>query len=464
MFSKIQWRITVISIGFIILGMFLLNLYLSRTTCTASPTCVRQTIGAATIILLLGAVVVGYVVAERTAKPIRNLTLIAERIANGDIQARLLPQTWDEVGKFNQAFNRMIEKLEQRLTLLEEEQSQLATAVALMADGVIITDERGYVHLINPAAATMLNTDEQNGKGRSFAEVVRHHELIDLRQRCQRENKEQTAAIEVGRELFLQVIMTPIQEDDAQGYLVILQNLTPIRRLETIRRDFISNISHELRTPLASLRAVVETLQDHAIEEKEVAQRFLGRAESEIDVMTQMVEELLELSKIESGQVPLKLAPTAVSQLILNPIERVQEQANRQNIQLKVKIPDDMPDVLADSGRIHQVMSNLLHNALKFTDQGGTIEIAAAAKSKQYPNMVVISIKDTGVGIPADDIPRIFERFYKSDRARTRQHGGTGLGLAISRHIVNAHNGRIWVTSRENQGSTFSFTLPQAGY
>lgn len=178
--------------------------------------------------------------------------------------------------------------------------------------------------------------------------------------------------------------------------------------------------------------------------------------------MTQMVEELLELSRIESGQVPLRLEPTAVSDLMLNPVERLREMANRHQINLILDIPTNLPSVLADSYRIHQVVTNLLHNAIKFTDEGGKITLHSFVKNGRFPNSVVFSIADTGSGIAKEDLPRIFERFYKSDRARTRQRGGTGLGLAICKHIVEAHNGRIWVKSKEGKGSTFFFTLPRS--
>lgn len=461
MFSRIQWRITFFSIFSSTLLLIILFFLLNRPGCLNSDLCVGRTILWMMVAFGLMSFLIGAIVASRTSTPLRNLTQIANRITDGDLNARLLPQTRDEVGTFTRAFNRMSEKLAEQLARLDEAHSQLATAVDYMADGVIVTDERGYVQLVNPAAARMLEIDREEVNGRSFAEVARHHQLIDLLQRCQQLGEEQTEAVEIGRELFLQTIMTPFRERNTLSYLVILQNLTPIRHLQTVRRDFISNISHELRTPLASLRAIVDTLQDHALEDSELAERFLQRAETEIDVMTQMVEELLELSRIESGQVPLQLSQTAVSDLILSPVERIREMAHRRQIELILDIPLGLPPVQADSNRIHQVITNLVHNAIKFTDEGGKITLKAFEDKKRFPGTVTITVADTGDGIPGEDIPRIFERFYKSDRARTRQRGGTGLGLAICKHIVELHNGRIWVKSKEGKGSTFYFTLPQ---
>jgi two-component system phosphate regulon sensor histidine kinase PhoR len=272
--------------------------------------------------------------------------------------------------------------------------------------------------------------------------------------------------VEVSRHgLFLQAIVTPFgyaddtppEEADAEGYLVILQDLTRIRQLETVRRDFISNVSHELRTPLAGLKALVDTLRGGAIKDRRAAKRFLKRMDSEVDALTQMVEELLELSRIESAQAPLHLAPTPVADVVLPPVDRLRPQAERAGLEYSVQLPSQLPLVMADAERARLVLINLLHNAVKFTPPGGRIVVSAHLAAGE----VVVSVRDSGVGIPADDLDRIFERFYKADRARSG--GGTGLGLAIAKHIVQGHGGRLWAESVEGEGSTFSFSLPLAG-
>jgi two-component system phosphate regulon sensor histidine kinase PhoR len=257
----------------------------------------------------------------------------------------------------------------------------------------------------------------------------------------------------------------------------MLQDLTRVRRLETVRRDFISNISHELRTPLAGLKALADTLRDGALEDPPAARRFLDRIEVEVDALTQMVEELLELSRIESGRMPLRLRPTPVAEVVLPPVERLRPQVERAELQLEVDL-DDLPPVLTERERMQQVVTNIVHNAIKFTPAGGRISITGrtmdvdqegrptgdlyglAPENLSPGKWVVLAVRDTGVGIPAEDMDRIFERFYKIDRARSG--GGTGLGLAIAKHIVQAHGGQIWAHSREGQGSTFYFTLPAA--
>lgn len=393
-------------------------------------------------------------IASRTANPIRQLTDVVERVAQGDMRARLLPTTRDEMARLTHAFNHMADQLNDKVAMLAEEQTFLSGVLNTMADGVIITDNNGQILLTNPAALRILAFPGKDAQGRTFAQVVREHQLVELWNLCRQSGVEQTGTVEPTlRNTFLQAVITPLNEPEPTRFLVMLQDLTHVRRLETIRRDFISNISHELRTPLASLSLVVETLKDGAIDEPETARRFLSFIESELSALTQMVEELLELSQIESGRVPLRLKSTPVAKLIRKPIKRLAPQAERMNITVESIIPDDAPPVLADSRRVQQVVMNLLHNAIKFTPAGGNVTIKAEVVGSE----MLIAVKDTGAGIPADELSRIFERFYKTDRARADE--GTGLGLAIAKHIVLGHGGRIWAESIEGKGSTFYFTL-----
>jgi two-component system phosphate regulon sensor histidine kinase PhoR len=207
---------------------------------------------------------------------------------------------------------------------------------------------------------------------------------------------------------------------------------------------------------MAGLKALVDTLRGGAIKDRSAAKRFLKRMDIEVDTLTQMVEELLELSRIESGQAPLHLAPTSVAELLIPPVDRLRPQAERAGLELTILLPPELPPVVADPDRARLVLTNLVHNAVKFTPPGGRITVAAEPAGDE----VILSVQDTGVGIPIDDLSRIFERFYKADRARSG--GGTGLGLAIAKHIVQGHGGRIWAESVEGQGSTFHFTLAVA--
>ncbi|GIK57317.1 MAG: PAS domain-containing protein [Chloroflexi bacterium] len=459
MFSKIRWRIAIPFFLFFAFVLLVLGILLTQPTCLGGAGCVWRNLLAAMAITA----VITYLLAlrlERSAhRYTRHITEVAQRITHGDLEARILGYTSDDEGDMIRAFSDMVASLREQIHALQAENQQYGAILDSMTDGVLITGENGTVRLLNPAATRLLEPMTEQAIGRSFAEVVRHHQLIELWQKAQQTRQEQVEMVEVSRGVFLQTAVIPFEEEGARRFLVILHDLTQIQRLQTVRRDFISNISHELRTPLASLKAVVETLQDGALDDPPAAQHFLQRAENEVDVLTQMVEELLELSRIESGLVPFRFQVTAVSNLLLGPMERLRPQAQRKEIEMALDVPANLPPVLADEERMQRVVTNLLHNAVKFTPEGGRVTVQARL-SAENANELTISVTDTGVGITEEDLPRIFERFYKSDRARTRNGGGTGLGLAISRHIVQAHHGRIGVTSREGKGSTFYFTLP----
>lgn len=459
MFSKIRWRI---AIPFFLLFAFILaslGVLLTQPMCLGGIGCVWRNIVAAVGITAVATYLLALWLERSAQRYTRHITEVARRITQGDLEARILGYTSDDEGDMTRAFSDMVATLREHIHTLQAENQQYSTILASMTDGVLITGENGTVRLLNPAATRLLEPMTERAIGRSFAEVVRHHHLIELWQKAQQTRQEQVEMVEVSRGVFLQTTVIPFEEEGERRFLVILHDLTQIHRLQTVRRDFISNISHELRTPLASLKAVVETLQDGALDDPPAAQRFLQRAENEVDVLTQMVEELLELSRIESGQVPFRFQVTAVSNLLLAPMDRLRPQAQRKQIEMILDVPANLPPALADEERVQRVVTNLLHNAVKFTPTGGRVTVQASL-SPDSDNELLISVTDTGVGIADEDLARIFERFYKSDRARTRNGGGTGLGLAISRHIVQAHHGRIGVTSREGKGSTFYFTLP----
>lgn len=401
---------------------------------------------------------------EELARPIRRLTQVVERMAAGELDARMLPTTRDEVGQLTLAFNHMAEELQERIADQSKQRSRLESVLANMMDGVLIINHQGEVRLINRAAAHLLETTSAQALNRAFAQVAREHHLIDLWQRCQKEQEplDETIVMQAGSRL-VRIMAAPIRPVSSQGYLVVLQDLTELRRLETVRRDFVSNLSHELRTPLASLQALTDTLRDGALDDPPAAQRFLNRMDGEIDALTQMVEELLELSRIESGRTPFHFRAASVAQVVGEPVERLRPQAQRSEVALSWEIPPDLPLILADVERLGRVVTNLVHNAIKFTPAGGQVHVSAQlissqAEGAESDRWVQVQVLDSGPGIPKHEQVRIFERFYKVDRARAS--GGTGLGLAIAKHIVQAHQGRIWVESQPGAGSRFLFTLP----
>lgn len=434
----------------------------------------QRTLAGVTVLITVLAILLSLWIATRSMRPLRQLTaaaseIAASRLSPGEDAREALPAlrpiptapSRDEIGQLTSAFNLMTRQLGEQIAALQTERGKMAAVLSVMTDGVIIVDAGGVVQLINTAAEGMFSveagpTAHSTGSAElSLAQVLRHHQLVELWQRCVQTGEVQATTIESGpRKLYLQCIATPLGKAMPGSTLLLFQDLTRMRRLETVRQDFISNVSHELRTPLASLKALTETLQDGALEDPPAARRFLEQIETEVDSLSLMVSELLELSRIESGRVPLKLQATNPCTLIEAAVERLRLQAERAGLQLDVACPTDLPDILADQTRLEQVLVNLLHNAIKFSPEGGKITIGAVSEN----NLVRFTVQDTGVGIAADDLPRIFERFYKADRARSG--GGTGLGLAIARHMVEAHGGRIWVESQEGRGSVFSFTIP----
>jgi two-component system phosphate regulon sensor histidine kinase PhoR len=339
---------------------------------------------------------------------------------------------------------------------LISERAKLSAVLNQMADGVLIVDTDGRVQLLNPAAERLFQIEEKEGLGRSIVEVIRYHQLVDLWREA-KNGERQSMMLEIGaHHLFLQVVAIPLKTSLPGSTMLLFQDLTQLRRLETVRRDFISNVSHELRTPLASLKALAETLQEGALEDPPAARRFIIRMETEIDNLTQLVNELLELSRIESGKAPLSFQRIHPCNLLKPAYERMTLQAERARLELVLDCESDLPLVFADPDRISHVLINLVHNAIKFTPPEGKITLSAY----QDEDYIVFYVRDTGVGIPKKDLTRIFERFYKADQARSG--GGTGLGLSIARHMIESHSGYIWVESEEDIGSTFYFTLPVA--
>ncbi|MBC7875731.1 MAG: PAS domain-containing protein [Anaerolineales bacterium] len=367
------------------------------------------------------------------------------------ISPESLPVDIKKIETLSSAISSLKTSLNLQLSTLNDENARLATVLEQMIDGVLIVDEHGLIQFANPAALKLFETSY--ALGHSVTEVVRNHQLVDAWRRCQQTREVQSESVELtGRRHFLQIVAIP--DTHAGGSLLLVQDLTHVRRLETVRRDFISNVSHELRTPLASLKALTETLQSGALADPEAGPRFLGRISTEVDALTQMAQELLDLSRIESGQVELILSPIKPKELLTSALDRMKMQAERAGLKLSIKCDDDLPSIHADKSRLEQVLVNLIHNAVKFTKPGGEVILEAESVS----GGAQFAVRDTGVGIPAESLSRIFERFYRVDRSRTGS--GTGLGLSISKHIVEVHGGRIWAESEEGRGSTFYFVIP----
>ena len=376
---------------------------------------------------------------------------LAVRDLTGQIErSEELSESSPELGMLASALNIQRSTFNIQLSTANLERSKLSAILDQLTDGVLIADADGRVQFANPAAEKLFGSPLA---GRSVVEAVRHHQLADAWRRCRETDGLQTESVEVpASHQFLQLIVVP-DRDTRGGTLLLVQDLTRVRKLETVRRDFVSNLSHELRTPLASLKALTETLQDGALADLEAGPRFLSRIHTEVDALTQMAQELLDLSKIESGQIALVLRKVDPLTMLKSATDRMRLQAERAGVELIVETAT-LPNFGVDAARLEQVLVNLIHNAVKFTRRGGSVTLSA----KEEGGMIVFAVRDTGIGIPADDLPRIFERFYRVDRSRVGS--GTGLGLSIAKHIVESHGGKIWAQSREGEGSVFCFSVP----
>lgn len=375
---------------------------------------------------------------------------------------------------------------------------------------VFVTDRERRILFANPAALDLVRLPRAQVIGRIAAAVVRDYDTTQMLVEASRTEREQDRLLQrpmTGQTWRVLVrplrVATPGTLEDAPGapastlyHVVAIEDLTELRRLETMRQDFVSHVSHELRTPLAALKLLAETLTDAIESDPPAARDFAARIAGEIDHLSQMVAELLELSRIESGRIQLNREPTDVGGLVEVVLERLTPLAQERHITLETTLAPDLPDAFADGKRIGEVLVNLIHNGLKYTDLDGTVTVSTevrdeivgeAAVDGEEPMtepVIVVSVTDSGVGISEEDLPRVFERFFKADRARTRTvaqrptnlwdevggtespqasaAAGTGLGLAIAKHLVELHGGRIWANSRLGRGSTFSFTLPIA--
>jgi len=424
---------------------------------TAVESLVRRvtvSIIAATAIAALLGILAAWVIARITTRPIRKLTIASRKIASGELEQKITIEARDEVGELARAFNEMSSKLKETVETISGDRARLATILDNMADGVIMTDVEGNISMANNAAGKLFEIKNTDMEKRHLIEVVRDHEIDEVLKLCLKTAETQSTQYESGTsKRYLRVIAIPIAHDELSDGLLLFQDLTELRNLQTTRRELIGNISHEFRTPLAGIKAMVETLRDGAVDDKKVARDFLTRMDDEVERLTQIVAELTEFSRIETGKAELSLEPVNLNLLIEEVIIQLSPQVERQQLSVDKKLAADLRSVQADKERVRQVIVNLIHNAIKFTRPGGKITVATRA----HGGSVTVDISDTGIGIAKNALPHVFERFYKVDRARSGR--GTGMGLAIAKHVIEAHGGKIRVQSEEGKGSTFSFSL-----
>lgn len=353
-----------------------------------------------------------------------------------------------------EAFNGMAAELQSRIESGARARNRLMAALNSSIDAIVAVDREGRVTFANSAAASLFAKTEEEMEGNPFVWLMASEQVVEALRVSREESRRQSFIIERPNRRYLSVIVSPIVGGGAWSSLVVMHDLTEMKRLEKVRRDFVANVSHELRTPLAALKSVIETLQGGAMEDRDLARDFLSRADSEVDRLVQMVEELLELSRIESGEVPMTLGPVDMGAIVSSAAERLRPQAVRQGLVLTVTVPAGLPAVTGDAVRLERAVVNLIQNSLKFTPAGGRVDVEARLDN----GSLSVTVSDTGVGIEPEDLPRIFERFYKGDRARGG--AGSGLGLAVVKHTAEAHGGGVRAESEPGKGSRFTLSLP----
>ena len=411
---------------------------------------------------LVAAWIIGTGLSRRLTRPLDALSRAAVQLTAGDLRSRAPVGGADELGRLGQTFNTMAGRLEETIGAISTERTRVEAIIAAMTDAVVATDRTESVLLLNRAAEDLLGVRRRHTLGRRAADVFPAprlagmlHEAVAFGRVTAEELPPGTAGDRV-----VEVHCAPIRDKDgtATGAVAVLRDVTELRQTERLRRELTANVSHELRTPLTSIKGFAETLLDGAMKDEATCRRFLTIMNGETDRLVKLVDDLLDLSLLESKRVTLELKPVDVSVLVAHTVDKLKPLAQTQHLTLQQSAPPGII-VPADADRLEQVLTNLVDNALKYTPEGGRVDVRVATADGE----VEVLVNDSGRGIGPEDLPHVFERFYRADRSRTRGSGGTGLGLAIAKHIVEAHGGRISVSSRANEGTTFKVTLPGGG-
>ncbi|MDE2512303.1 MAG: PAS domain-containing protein [Elusimicrobia bacterium] len=382
---------------------------------------------------------------------------VLRRLSEGDYSARA-PRGDGGLGT---GVNVLAERIGAAVAELSRDKSQLVAVLDQMTEAVVAVDASGVVLFVNPALSRLLSVDAAAARGRSYLESLRHKGVSEMIAGVLRERRvlAQEIRLFAREELVFDAHAAPLlQGERLAGALVVLHDISRLRRLEQVRRDFVANVGHELRTPLSSIKGFAETLREGALHDPVHAAEFLRTIEEHADRMSKLVDDLLDLSAIESGHRLPRFEAVDLASLCADVARQLHPRAEQAGVGLAVLPWDALPRVRADRDQLRQILVNLMDNAIKYNERQGLVEVSA----EPWKDGVRVSVRDTGLGIPDADLPRVFERFYRVDKARSRDAGGTGLGLSIVKHLVEAHGGEISVESRQPGGSCFRFTLRAA--
>lgn len=401
---------------------------------------------------------IGFVVSSYIVKPIQVISKITKNIADGDFSRRINIKSRDEIEDLGLSINYLTEQMSHRINEIKTSTSKFEAVLMSMFEGVMVIDEKGLILLVNDALRKLLIIDE-DPLGKKPLEIVRNIEIQELADKIVRTEsgvESREISLLLPKEKTVQIHATPIRsKNNIKGAVMVFHDITELRRLENVRKDFVANVSHEIRTPVTNIKGYAETLLDGALEDKEHAKEFLNIISEDSNRLTQLVDDLLDLSKIESGNLKFDMRPFDIIQLINRIVIGMTKQKNQQDIAIHTNMSDAPLNVKGDEKAIAQVMLNLIDNAIKYNRNNGSVTINVL----NAENKVKVEVVDSGIGIPDRDLPRIFERFYRVDKARSRQLGGTGLGLSIAKHIIQAHQSSLNVSSELGRGSTFFFSL-----
>jgi len=421
----------------------------------------RRLLIASLAMLILGGVA-SLIYSRGFSARIERLKDFSHRVAAGNFEPLPSDDTEDELTDLARALNETAAHLDRTIRTLTGERNQSSAILRSMIEGVAVIDSKERVVFCNRAFAEILNIDAARCEGRPLVELVRQADLLDLARRALASADSLRGSLIIGTVMprSFAVTATPVKalEPAANGAVIVLHDITELRRLERVRQDFVANVSHEFKTPLTAIQGFAETLLGGALEDEKNNRRFLGIIRDHAARLGRLTDDLLKLARIEAGKLEVQYQPVSVAELVEGCAATTLFKASQRNIALNLSYPPELPAVRGDAGLLREVLQNLLDNAVQYTSPGGRVDLSAATRDHE----AVITVADTGIGIPLADQERIFERFYRVDAARSREVGGTGLGLSIAKHIVEAHGGRLWVESTVGAGSQFHFSIPLA--
>lgn len=418
-------------------------------------------IGISIIVGLLASLILGYRFIRQLMVPIKDITDASQKIASGGFDRRVTVTSDDEIGELANNFNHMAARLKDMVGKLSESNTKFKALLTSIKNPIIAVDNKHRIILLNPAAEALFHIKLENTLGKHLLEVIRNNVLDEHIKAILVQNQETQIEIHLhDPEKILKIYSNPItmEEDPTKvmGIVALIEDVTEIRKLEKIRSDFVANVSHELKTPLTSISGFVETLKSGTIEDETVKMRFLDIIDIETERLTRLIDDILTLSEIENIQSKTVNQEINTYKMIQEVEMMIRPIAVNKGLTLMAEVDSNLPPLIANRDWFKQMLINLLDNAIKYTPQGGKIHLNAFQKY----NNIIINVKDTGIGIPKKDIPRLFERFYRVDKARSRKVGGTGLGLAIVKHIVLSLGGKIKVNSDISKGTEFTVIIP----